>query len=68
MSTILTVAELRIEAAERAGSEVLDLSGLRLTCVPEGVAGLVHLRELRLSDNRLGGTGVAKGSNSAYPA
>lgn len=43
----------RIEAARRDQSIVLDLSGLRLRSVPDEVAGLSHLRELKLNDNRL---------------
>ena len=46
-------AELRIEAAMRDNSAVLDLSELRLTSIPDDVAELSHLRELRLNDNWL---------------
>ena len=53
MSAALSEAELRVQAVKRDNSEILDLSGLRLRSVPESLAGLKHLRELRLNDNRL---------------
>jgi hypothetical protein len=49
MSANSAEVESRIEAANRDNSDVLDLSGLRLRSVPDSVAELTHLRELRLN-------------------
>jgi len=46
-------ARERIEWERRVGSRLLDLSGLKLTSVPEAVWQLATLRELNLSGNRL---------------
>lgn len=46
-------AERRVEAARLDHSDTLDLSGLRLRSVPDGVAELTWLRELKLNDNWL---------------
>ncbi len=46
-------AEQRIEAARQAGATELDLSGMKLTEVPEAIAGLTQLQSLDLSYNEL---------------
>ncbi len=47
------VAEQRIEAARRSGARTLDLSGLKLTKLPESVGQLSQLRVLNVSRNQL---------------
>lgn len=53
MAQDIAEAERRIEAVRRERGDSLDLSGLRLRAVPDGVADLTWLRKLELNDNWL---------------
>jgi len=44
-----SAASIKIEEARTRGQFVLDLAGLGLTELPEGIADLIHLEELYLS-------------------
>jgi Leucine-rich repeat (LRR) protein len=46
-------AQQRIEQARQEGARTLDLSGLKLTELPEAIASLTQLQELYLSNNQL---------------
>ena len=48
-----SAASMRIEGAHRNHLPVLDLAGLGLTELPEGIAQLTNLEELYLNDNKL---------------
>lgn len=52
-STAVQKAQARIEKEAEALSGQLDLSGLNLKTIPEGVFDLLHLKELDLYDNKL---------------
>ena len=51
-------AQWRVAACRETRSESLDLSGLRLTRVPDEVMKLDWLRELNLNENWIGGEGA----------
>ena len=46
-------AESRIKEARRSGASKLDLSGLWLTSVPDSLAQLANLQNLRLANNQI---------------